>query len=153
MKTKTKKKTYTVRIEWPVTYYCDTVVKATDPHDAARIAMEDPDYDNQSSYDEPGDSTVEGVCEGDEYEFEQHIDVGDASSEAARERGPELLDALIELLPLAHQRLLDRFKVSVCGEDTGATLDSDGLPAGWSKAEHYRKAVQLVRQLTTGKEG
>ena len=70
-----EKKTYTVRIEWPVTYYCDTTVEASSPEEAARIAMEDPDYDNQSSYDESGDSTVEGVCEGDEYSFEEHVEV------------------------------------------------------------------------------
>jgi hypothetical protein len=66
---------------------------------------------------------------------------------AARERGPELLDAVIELLPLAHQRLLDRFKVSMCGEDTGATLESDGLPVGWKQAADYRKARELVDAL------
>jgi len=62
-----KTKTYTVRIEWPVTYYCDTTVEATSAAEAAQIAMQDPDYDNQRSYDESGDSTVEGVCEGDEW--------------------------------------------------------------------------------------
>lgn len=67
-----KTKTYTVRIEWPVTYYCDTTVEATSAAEAASIAMEDPDYDNQSSYDDPGSSKVEGVCEGDEYSFEEH---------------------------------------------------------------------------------
>lgn len=71
----TKKQTYTVRIEWPVTYYCDTTVEASSPEEAARIAMGDPDYDNQRSYDESGDSTVEGVCEGDDYRFEDRIEV------------------------------------------------------------------------------
>jgi len=72
-----KKQTYTVRIEWPVTYYCDTTVEASSPAEAARIALEDPDYDNQRSYDncDSGDSTVEGVCEGDEYSFKSHIEV------------------------------------------------------------------------------
>jgi len=78
MATKSKfarKQTYTVRVEWPVTYYCDTTVEASSPEEAARLAMEDPDYENQSSYDDAGDSTVEGVCEGDEYEFENRIEV------------------------------------------------------------------------------
>jgi hypothetical protein len=131
MKTKTKKKTYTVRIEWPVTYYCDTVVKATDPHDAARIAMEDPDYDNQRSYDESGDSTVEGVCEGDEYDFMQHIDVGSGTSEAARERGPELLDALRSVMTLAHSHFLLK----------GKTASSSDFAA-------FNQAKQLIELLT-----
>ena len=63
-KKKTIKKEYTVRIEWPVTYYCDTTVEASSPEEAARIAMEDPDYDNQRAYDDDGGNTVEGVCEG-----------------------------------------------------------------------------------------
>lgn len=77
MATNVKKKTqtYTVRIEWPVTYYCDTTVEASSPEEAARIAMEDPDYDNQSSYDESGDSTVEGVCEGEDYRYEDRVEV------------------------------------------------------------------------------
>jgi hypothetical protein len=77
MATKAKKKTttYTVRIEWPVTYYCDTTVEATSPEEAARIAMADPDYDSQRSYDESGDSKVEGVCEGDDYRYEDRIEV------------------------------------------------------------------------------
>ena len=72
---KKKKQAYTVRIEWPVTYYCDTTVEASSPEEAAQIAMADPDYDNQRSYDDAGDSTVEGVCEGDEYSFEEHVEV------------------------------------------------------------------------------
>lgn len=77
MATKAKKTatTYTVRIEWPVTYYCDTTVEATSPEEAARIAMEDPDYDNQRSYDESGDSIVQGVCEGEDYDYGQHQEV------------------------------------------------------------------------------
>lgn len=70
-----KKQTYTVRIEWPVTYYCDTTVEAASPEEAARIALEDPDYDNQRSYDDSGDSTVEGVCEGEDYRYEDRIEV------------------------------------------------------------------------------
>jgi hypothetical protein len=80
---KTAKKEYTVRIEWPVTYYCDTTVEASSPEEAARIAMEDPDYENQDSYDEPGDSEVEGVCEGDEYSFDERIEVDAAPAEFA----------------------------------------------------------------------
>lgn len=72
---KTKTKTYTVRIEWPVTYYCDTTVEASSPEEAAKIAIEDPDYDNQRSYDESGDSTVEGVCEGEDYRYEDRVEV------------------------------------------------------------------------------
>ena len=75
-KQKQKTKTFTVRIEWPVTYYCDTTVEATSVEEAARLAMEDPDYDNQRSYDVDGDSTVEGVCEGDEYSYEERQEVG-----------------------------------------------------------------------------
>ena len=82
-KKKTETKEYTVRIEWPVTYYCDTTVTASSPEEAADLAMEDPDYDNQRSYDEPGESEVEGVCEGDEYSFDEHIEVGAASAEFA----------------------------------------------------------------------
>jgi hypothetical protein len=133
MKTKQKKKTYTVRIEWPVTYYCDTVVKAIDPNDAARIAMEDPDYDSQDSYDEPGDSTVEGVCEGDEYDFMQRIDAGDGTSEAAREHGPELLDALRSVMTLAHSHFLLK-----------------GKTASSSDFATFNQAKQLIELLTNG---
>jgi hypothetical protein len=101
-KKKTAKKTYTVRIEWPVTYYCDTTVEASSIEEAARLAMEDPDYDNQRSYDESGDSAVEGVCEGEEYDFSQHQEVGgsrDADGDgAAREHGPKLLKMLRSVL-------------------------------------------------------
>ena len=72
---KKKTKTYTVRIEWPVYYYCDTVVEAADECEAARIAMQDPDYDNQRSYDDDGNSSVEGVCEGEQYRFEDRVKV------------------------------------------------------------------------------
>lgn len=65
--------TYTVRIEWPVTYYCDTTVKASSPEEARRLAMENPDYDNRRSYDDDGDNTVEGVCEGDEFDRDNMI--------------------------------------------------------------------------------
>lgn len=65
MATKTKTHTYTVRIEWPVTYYCDTTVEATSPEEAARLAMEDPDYDSQKSYDDSGECCVAGVSEPD----------------------------------------------------------------------------------------
>jgi hypothetical protein len=74
-KKQTAKQTYTVRIEWAVTYYCDTVVEASSPKEAAKLAMEDPDYDNQSSYDEPSDSTVQGVCEGDDYRWKDRVEV------------------------------------------------------------------------------
>jgi len=67
------KKTYTVRIEWPVTYYCDTTVEASSREEAERLAMEDPDYDNQQSYDDDGANTVEGVCEGDEFDRDNMI--------------------------------------------------------------------------------
>lgn len=131
MKTKAKKKTYTVRIEWPVYYYCDTVVKATSPEAAARIAMEDPDYDSQDSHDEPGDSTVEGVCEGDEYDFMQHIDVGDDEvGDAARGRGPELLAQLTAMVDLIERDY-----------------------AGFDAMEEWQAAKQLITQITTGKEG
>ena len=75
MTRKTKKQTYTVRIEWPVYYYCDTTVEASSPEEAAALAMEEPDYDSQRSYDEPGESEVEGVCEGEDYRFEDQIEV------------------------------------------------------------------------------
>jgi hypothetical protein len=67
------KKTYTVRIEWPVTYYCDTTVEASSREEAERLAMEDPDYDNQRSYDDGGGNTVEGICEGDEFDRDNMI--------------------------------------------------------------------------------
>lgn len=98
-----KKQTYTVRIEWPVTYYCDTTVEATSPEDAARIAMEDPDYDNQCSYggDCDGESTVEGVCEGDDYSYEDRIEIDAASDEPrvdhAYSRG-SAMDAVLEVV-------------------------------------------------------
>ena len=82
-----KTQTYTVRIEWPVTYYCDTTVEASSPEEAARLAMADPDYDNQRSYDESGDSTVEGVCEGGDYSYEDRIEVDAASGEPAEFAG------------------------------------------------------------------
>jgi len=63
------KKTYTVRIEWPVTYYCDTTVEASSQEEAERLAMESPDYENQRSYDFDGEETVEGVCEGDSFDW------------------------------------------------------------------------------------
>lgn len=68
---------------------------------------------------------------------------------AARERGPELLDALIEMLPHAHNHLLG--KVKLMSDDTyeRAILESDGLPTGWKLAEDYRKAKQLIAQVTT----
>lgn len=74
-------------------------------------------------------------------------------NDAARERGPELLDALIEMLPHAHSYLLG--KVKLMSDDTyeRAILESDGLPTGWKLAEDYRKAKQLITQITTGKEG
>jgi hypothetical protein len=64
MATKTKKTRYTVRLEWDVTYFLDvTGVKASTPEEAAEIAMEDPDYDNQESYDDAGDTHVARVTE------------------------------------------------------------------------------------------
>ncbi len=69
-------KTYTVRIEWQVTYYCDTTVEASSPEEAKRIAAEDPDYDNQHSYDDgagDGSNSVAGVCEGDMYDHGRAI--------------------------------------------------------------------------------
>lgn len=92
-----QQQTYTVRIEWPVTYYCDTTVEASSPEEAAAIAMEDPDYDNQSSYDDSGDSTVEGVCIGDEYDYCQRIEVPEAGSESVeitREEAAALLSGI-----------------------------------------------------------
>jgi len=77
-----KKKTYTVRIEWQVTYYCDTTVEASSVEEAAKIALEDPDYDNQRSYDESGDSTVKGVCEGEGYRFEDRVEVGGVEADS-----------------------------------------------------------------------
>lgn len=74
-KKKAQTQTYTVRIEWPVTYYCDTTVEASSPEEAARLAMEDPDYDNQRSYDNDGDNKVEGVCVGEWYRYEDRIEV------------------------------------------------------------------------------
>ena len=67
---KTKKKEYTVRTEWAVTYYCDTTVKATSREDAARIVMQEgePDYGSQESYDDSGDTYVAGVSEGTDYD-------------------------------------------------------------------------------------
>lgn len=65
---KKKLKTYTVRCEWPVTYYCDTTVEASSPEEAARLAMEDPDYDSQDSYDDSGDTYVAGVSEGEDFD-------------------------------------------------------------------------------------
>ena len=35
--------------------------------------MENPDYDNQRPYDDDGDNTVEGVCEGDEFDRDNMI--------------------------------------------------------------------------------
>ncbi len=67
------RRSYTVRIEWPVTYYCDTTVEASSPEEAKRLAMENPDYDNQRSYDDAGGNTVEGVCEGDEFDRDNMI--------------------------------------------------------------------------------
>ena len=74
MATKTKTNTYTVRIEWPVTYYCDTVVEASSPEEAARLAADDPDYDSQESYDDSGSDYVAGVCVGGEYDYTRHDD-------------------------------------------------------------------------------
>jgi len=70
------KNKYTVRIEWPVTYYCDTTVRATSPEEAAGIAMEDPDYDSQDSYDDSGNSYVAGVSEGEEFDSMSDYDNG-----------------------------------------------------------------------------
>jgi len=67
------KRTYTVRIEWPVTYYCDTTVEASSPEEAERLALASPDYDNQRSYDDDGADTVEGVCEGREFDRDNVI--------------------------------------------------------------------------------
>lgn len=67
------KKTYTVRIEWPVYYYCDTTVEASSVEEAAKLAMANPDYDNQQSYDDSGDNEIGGVCEGDEYDYSTHV--------------------------------------------------------------------------------
>jgi hypothetical protein len=72
-------------------------------------------------------------------------------NEAAREHGPELLDALLEMVPMAHSHLLDRVKL-MCGEDRErGELESDGLPSGWELAARYRKARQLIELLTKGK--
>ena len=60
-----------------VTYYCDTTVEASSPAEARRLAMENPDYDNQRSYDDDGENAVEGVCEGDEFDRDNMIG-GDA---------------------------------------------------------------------------
>jgi hypothetical protein len=129
------------------------------------------------AYREDGSAYVvngEGPLDGDEastwcHDCEEHHDLvypdvgsgweSDAAryrqrqlNDAARERGPELLDALIEMLPHAHSYLLG--KVKLMDDDTyeRAILESDGLPSGWKLAEDYRKALQLVRQLTTGKQ-
>ena len=70
---------------------------------------------------------------------------------AAREHGPELLDALLEMIPMAHTHLLERVKL-MCEEDRErGELESDGLPSGWELAERYRKAKQLIEQLTQGR--
>ena len=66
---------------------------------------------------------------------------------AAREHGPELLDALIELLPHAHGYLLGKVKLMNDDEQERAALESDGLPTGWKLAEDYRKARELVDLL------
>jgi hypothetical protein len=96
-KQKQKTKTYTVRIEWPVTYYCDTIVKASSIEEAARLALEDPDYDNPRSYDESGESTVEGVCEGEDYRYEDRVEVGgdgrdDEPADNRRSEGWDVFD-------------------------------------------------------------
>jgi hypothetical protein len=130
-KNKTAKKTYTVRIEWPVTYYCDTTVEASSPEDAARIAMEDPDYENQDSYDEPGDSEVEGVCEGDEYSFDEHIEVDAAPAEFAsvawriediKERMPEWSDEKCQKFLDDNEDAIQREMIEAAGDFIKARL-------------------------------
>ena len=79
MRTKKKnaKKTYTVRVEWPVTYYCDTTVRATSREEAARMVIDDePDYDSQDSYDDSGDTYVAGVSEGHDFDCMRDHGVG-----------------------------------------------------------------------------
>jgi hypothetical protein len=70
-----QKQTYTVRIEWDARYYCDTTVEASSPDEAKRLALENPDYDNQESYDGSMDSEseVEGVCLGDTFEYDNQL--------------------------------------------------------------------------------
>jgi hypothetical protein len=67
---------------------------------------------------------------------------------AAREHGPELLDALLWMLPLAHTHLLGRVRLMNEESQEQAGLETDGLPSGWELAEQYRKAKQLIEQLT-----
>lgn len=57
-------------------------------------------------------------------------------NDAARERGPELLDALRSVMTLAHSHFLLKGK-KASSSDTAA----------------FAKAKQLIEQLTTGKEG
>ena len=68
--TKTAKTTYTVRIEWPVTYYIDVDVQASSPAEAADLAFDEADatdaWDDQRSYDESGDNYIGRItAEGD----------------------------------------------------------------------------------------
>jgi|GEM_PF-6320685 len=98
MATKTTTRTYTVRIEWPVTYYCDTTVEASSIEEAARLAMDDPDYDNQRSYDEPGESEVQGVCEGDDYRYEDREEVPAAGASCDESRHAAMLNHLRQIV-------------------------------------------------------
>jgi len=64
MATKTKKTTYTVRLEWDVTYFLDVHgVEASTLREAAEIAIEEPNYVYQESYDDPGDTRAATVTE------------------------------------------------------------------------------------------
>jgi hypothetical protein len=74
-------------------------------------------------------------------------------NEAAREHGPELLEAVIDLLPLAHSHLLEH--LARVPADQRGRLGDDGLPVDCLRSgsiERYRKARELVGLLLKGKQ-
>lgn len=94
-----KKQTYTVRVEWPVTYYCDTTVEATSREEAARIVMEgEPDYDSQDSYDDSGDTYVAGVSEGHDFDCMRDQGAGVPEGMGEDDGDSELREAAREVL-------------------------------------------------------
>ena len=102
---KTAKKQYRVARYWPVEYRSYAYVQASSPEEAARLALEDDDYSDQESCDGSDGPTeigaiVEITPEGLEIE---HPVPANSADESARERGPELLAALLAILAAANR--------------------------------------------------
>jgi len=80
------------------------------------------------------------------------VDRDRVQNQAAREHGPELLEAVIDLLPLAHSHLLEH--LARMPADQRGRLGDDGLPVDCLRSgsiERYRKARELIGLLLKSK--